>query len=381
MSSVADIQNQLDGPALAPPPGVTPNFVNPPSFFTFSVVVVTLCLLFSTLAICMRMYTKLYIIRRVVLEDYVFLLAGATFVGYSVPVILAVRSGAGIHQWNLQLKNLSIFQYYFHIASIMYGIVISIIKLAILLQYLRIFVPIRNNSLMFWASHILIWTNLTTYLLCSFLEILACSPMDKAWNILITNGHCINMLAIDIASAAFNSLSDCLILILPHRVIWKLQVSFKRKLGISTIFLTGLFACVSSLLRLYYAIRLSQTGDITYYATITGLCAYPEMAFGIIAGCLPVTPKFFRTLGQTRIISNTRARLHFLFDSSNSKSQWSFVKHKSGNHSGGLFKDLPDEIAGSDQYGGLANEQELVSTSRKASSGRNLAKEEVTDFA
>ena len=69
MSSVADIQNQLDGPALAPPPGVTPNFVNPPSFFTFSVVVVTLCLLFSTLAICMRMYTKLYIIRRVVLED------------------------------------------------------------------------------------------------------------------------------------------------------------------------------------------------------------------------------------------------------------------------------------------------------------------------
>lgn len=112
-----------------------------------------------------------------------------------------------------------------------------------------------------------------------------------------------------------------------------------------------------------------------------GLCAHPEMAFGIIAGCLPVTPKLFRTLGQTRIISNTRAWLHFLFDSSNSKSQWSFVEHKSGNNSGCLFKDMPDEIAGSDQYGRLANEQELVSASRKASSGRNLAKEEVTDFA
>lgn len=122
----------------------------------------------------------------------------------------------------------------------MYGIVIFIIKLAILLQYLRIFVPIRNNSLMFWASHILIWTNLITYLLCSFLEIFACSPMDKVWNIFVTDGHCIHLPAINIATAAFNFLSDCLVLILPHKVIWELQLSFKRKLGISTIFLTGL---------------------------------------------------------------------------------------------------------------------------------------------
>ena len=54
-------------------------------------------------------------------------------------------------------------------------------------------------------------------------------------------------------------------------------------------------ACVTSVIRLYYAIRLSQTQDVTYYDVKMGLWTYAEFATCIICGCLPVLPKFFQT--------------------------------------------------------------------------------------
>ena len=92
---------------------------------------------------------------------------------------------------------------------------------------------------MYWASHTLIWTNFVFYSACFFLEIFACNPINKAWDPLITTGKCLNVPAINIAAGTFNALSDILILILPQRTIWKLQMSLNRKLGISAIFLTG----------------------------------------------------------------------------------------------------------------------------------------------
>ena len=46
----------------------------------------------------------------------------------------------GLHQWDLQLKDLGHYLYYIHIGAIIYGISIFFIKVSILLQYLQIFV-------------------------------------------------------------------------------------------------------------------------------------------------------------------------------------------------------------------------------------------------
>lgn len=63
------MQQLLEGPSLAPPPGVIPNFANPANFHTEYVVTVALCLSLSTTVLCMRMYTKFYIIRKTVWAD------------------------------------------------------------------------------------------------------------------------------------------------------------------------------------------------------------------------------------------------------------------------------------------------------------------------
>lgn len=69
MESDAEVDLWLNGPAMEPPPGIEPNFVNPSDLKTENLIVVTLCLVASTLVVGMRMWTKTRLVRKVVLED------------------------------------------------------------------------------------------------------------------------------------------------------------------------------------------------------------------------------------------------------------------------------------------------------------------------
>jgi hypothetical protein len=62
----------LNAPALAPPPGVVPNFIDPPTNRSTMLGVSTSMFLIATLAVAIRTYTKLFMIKRLALEDCKF---------------------------------------------------------------------------------------------------------------------------------------------------------------------------------------------------------------------------------------------------------------------------------------------------------------------
>ena len=178
------------------------------------------------------------------------------FVGYFVPAWFASGIAPGVNQWNVQLKSFISFLYvcfwagillsskliptqYIHVGAVMYGFCIFFVKLSILLQYLQIFVPLKQRNALYWIAHTLIWTNLVFYLISAFLEVFGCKPISKAWDPLITNGYCINILAVNVAASSINSLSDIAILVLPQVSIWRLQMALRRKVQISALFLIG----------------------------------------------------------------------------------------------------------------------------------------------
>ena len=118
-----------------------------------------------------------------------------------------------------------------------------LIKLAILLQLLRVFVPFSKRNVMFWTCHVLIWLNFFYYTAYVFLAIFHCSPVKKGWSQQVyppIKGSCINLRKAYIAGAAINTASDISIVILPQFVIWRLQLSLKRQIGLCLIFLIGL---------------------------------------------------------------------------------------------------------------------------------------------
>ena len=98
---------------------------------------------------------------------------------------------------------------------------VFIAKLALLLQYLRLFVPVRQG-LVYRAIHVLIWSNLIVYTVSFFWAIFACSPREKLWNPLVP-GKCVNPVANSIWTTCWNIISDLSILALPLWTIWHLN--------------------------------------------------------------------------------------------------------------------------------------------------------------
>ena len=58
--------------------------------------------------------------------------------------------------------------------------------------------------------------------------------------------------------------SDFIILFLPLGVIWRLNIAIKRKFGVFAVFATGVFACIASICRLVYTVKIFYRPDVTY---------------------------------------------------------------------------------------------------------------------
>lgn len=114
-----------------------------------------------------------------------------------------------------------------------------LIKVAILLQYLRVFVPPKTRNAFFWICHSLIWSICILYLTIFFSEIFECSPIKKLWKPWI-EGHCVDFSQLSMIAPVFSTVSDLAMLILPQHVIWNLHMTLKKKLGISALFLIGI---------------------------------------------------------------------------------------------------------------------------------------------
>ncbi|PQE31109.1 integral membrane PTH11 protein [Rutstroemia sp. NJR-2017a WRK4] len=237
--SPARINDLMEGPAMRPPDNIVPNFNHPHNWQKTALVVEVICFVIPSLTVPIHVFTKVRICREMRLEDYVTFLSWLLFMAILLELNIDAKTFA-THQYENTLKELVHFLYRYRLIAITYCVGIFMIKLLILLQYLRIFTPRPVKNFMFWTCHTLIWANLLCYLIIIFLEIFPCKPIAKAWNPLIANGHCINVSLLNLTSTGVNTASDFLVLFLSQTVIWKLKMSLKRRLGVSLVCSAGL---------------------------------------------------------------------------------------------------------------------------------------------
>ena len=86
----AVVQALLNGPAAPPPNGAAALEKDPPNFHPVIVAVLTICHFFAALAILLRMYTKVLLIRSTGLED-----CGCHSVKYSKQLLILLRLHIG----------------------------------------------------------------------------------------------------------------------------------------------------------------------------------------------------------------------------------------------------------------------------------------------
>ncbi|KAB8239782.1 uncharacterized protein BDW43DRAFT_296118 [Aspergillus alliaceus] len=251
----------------------------------WDVITEAVCLTISTCCVCMRMYTKLLITKAPGWEDF-----------YAIMTFETGKHGSGLHRWEVAPSDLREFLKLANACQILYGPIIFITKLSILLLFLRVFAPSVKGVTYFFIQ-LLIWFNFFFYFADTILKIFECTPRSRIWDADVS-GHCININGPILVASIFNVVSDFLILFLPIVCVWRLQMTLKKKMCTSAVFVAGIFGCISSIMRLVFSIPNSAATDNIYVWFPEFLWTAAEITSGIIAGCLPALPTFLRHFFQ-----------------------------------------------------------------------------------
>ncbi|KAH7111349.1 hypothetical protein B0J11DRAFT_447650, partial [Dendryphion nanum] len=262
------------------PPGIVPNFVNPPSrvHVIFAVYIVTAII--PTLFTGLRFYTARFVTQHVRVDDYRVL----------TKYFLATQYGFGRHLWDIPI---SVFNLNFMKATItgtFYGISIMLTKLSILTVFIQ-FAPWGNIRI---AIYIIIAVVVVYSPLASFEGVYACRPIEKYWDLTVTGGSCINWLKITVFSGVMNTTTDAAILILPFLLLRNLRLPKRQKIGVIIMLMTGGFILIVSIIRLKLTADMANTTDLTWESVPSIVWWTIEVHIAIVCACLPAGKPFLR---------------------------------------------------------------------------------------
>ena len=260
----------LEFPAAMPPDGVVPQYVNPPSYGYQLVASTSVLLAIMILFLINRIYVKLFIVRDWSWDDITCGISALLTTAYYAVAVYEVRyCYLGVHFWNLKLgefmqDKVLITDYLMEVLS---SPTLGIIKLTFFLLFLQIFSPTRS---MRWACYI--------GFICTFLVY---SGFTVAWFVIGTPGPGVTWQAqfmgptqkgnaLDYPMPVMGLIFDIYILILPLVGVSKLQLSFRRKMGVVLIFTTAILwvslPCLNHLVETDFLIVLSL---LLFYVSCT----------------------------------------------------------------------------------------------------------------
>ncbi|RYP49218.1 hypothetical protein DL768_005035 [Monosporascus sp. mg162] len=241
----------MNGPAMVPPAGITPNFSKPGNRIALAIVVSVTSIILSAVAL--------------------------PFV-YAVTMIFA--------------------------------------KTAILLEWTHLFVPTGIRNSFYWGSRITMVSNILLYAAGLIAESVACIPLATIWEPWLMGECHINKKNLDVTTAYFNLFVDFVILLLPQKVIWNLQMTKSRKVGVSVIFSFGILTVACAAGRVYANHTLTyvdeQGADTNYGLAALYLWGFTELTCVLLVFNIPAVPKLFSEgLNGSRLVSYVRSWTRF----------------------------------------------------------------------
>ncbi|RAK95362.1 uncharacterized protein BO80DRAFT_419179 [Aspergillus ibericus CBS 121593] len=296
----------LAEPALAAPSGVTPNFDNPPNSNTLAWVVTTFCTVVATICFLLRLFARIWLDKKLRVEEILMIGAygaywGTAYAGYA----LIYSPGYYVHTWDLYNKDLIRPLYLILIYGCCYSAVLPLIKTAILLDWCRIFVPMdRTRNAFWWGCAAVISLQCLWGVLCILLLNMQCRPHEAIWKFYLPS-KCYSLPDVMLTSASVQVVSDITMFFLPQRTIWRLQMNWQRKIGISIIFGVGILASVAACFRLAHTVAFANTTDTMYLIGPLLFWACGEMTCGFFIFSVPCLSKLIIESGLARRVKSS----------------------------------------------------------------------------
>ncbi|CAH0052153.1 unnamed protein product [Clonostachys solani] len=308
MSAPKPVAHYSGKPGLAPPDGYVSQFDNPPNRNTEALAGIIICIFLASFCVITRGTYLISTRQRLTVGDCLLPdVARTTLSPQGEPVALysayiallfwfKEACGFYVHQWDKHIEDLPLVLYVVHNDSVIYEATMASIKIAILLEWLRIFVPTGTRG-WFWRISWSLLILVSMYYVGAILTLVfSCIPHEKIWNTTMP-GRCSDTSLIFITSASINLVSDVIMLILPQKKIWGLKLTLQRKFHISLAFSIGLMACACAAVRLQAGLHLYHSEDRTYSIAPIALWCMAEMTCGYLIYSLPCAPKVYGPKG------------------------------------------------------------------------------------
>ncbi|KAK2613262.1 hypothetical protein N8I77_000185 [Diaporthe amygdali] len=174
-------------------------------------------------------------------------------------------------------------------------------KYSILFFYHRIFRVKRSHAI--WIQ-ILGLVQLAYSITVIIVNAFQCRPVQKYWDILLTDGWCINVGAFLAGAESINSVIDFSMALLAVLMLRGLQTSARTKLSLSFIFILGAFAGAVGFIKIGLAFNVTIHNQI-----MMGLWSTVQQACSVICCCaITLKPLFTQNEFFSRLASRFSSR-------------------------------------------------------------------------
>ncbi|EWY79988.1 hypothetical protein FOCG_17769 [Fusarium oxysporum f. sp. radicis-lycopersici 26381] len=243
-------------------------------------------LILALIAITLRFVARSIQRTKIHGDDWVIILSMALASGAAGLAIAGGSYGAGKHIWAVDLDDLQQIYKILFGYTFLYSASCAVIKISILLFYNRIF---ATTELLFSLSMkfgyflsisypIVVWVTMGN----------ACKPFENFWTQFTgTKGTCIDINTFFLALGIVNMINDFYILLIPVPHIFRLQMSLRKRIGVTGILMLGGFVCAASAVRIHFLTELTKTKDATRAMGPVFIWSDLEPCITIVSACLP----------------------------------------------------------------------------------------------
>ncbi|RDW74278.1 putative integral membrane protein Pth11-like [Aspergillus mulundensis] len=250
----------------------------------------------TVFVLLLRLFARLYVLKKFGVDDGLIIFACGFSWAFSAVTVVAVNHGLGRHRKDVDDSEMVTYSFVCplppHVQSLLteknvwlssmfYLACLGFVKTSVCWFYTRL--GDKFLCRMSYTMFAIILCQATANVLTAAFQ---CSPVSKAWDTTI-EGTCVNINVFYLANAALNILTDLLTYTLPVRVIFKLQMPRKQKIALIFILCLGLFACVSSIIRITYIPAMLTSPDATWAISGAMYWSAIEINIGILAASIP----------------------------------------------------------------------------------------------
>ncbi|KZL78555.1 integral membrane protein, partial [Colletotrichum tofieldiae] len=257
------------------PPGVYPTDSRVPTVIGVTSFVLSV----AFLAVSIRIYIRLYVLRQFGVDDWAAVFAFFLVLGCGFAVAWNVRNGLGHHVYFLTSEQIKSYMRTFYVTIVFYNAALAGIKMTFLFQYYRVLAVQKMKNVFIGAMVIVGAWSISQILL----EIFICTPIPAFWDKSV-GGTCIPNYPQWYINAAGNIITDIIVFVLPLPVIHRLKLARGQKYVLLGIFCLGFFTCTISFIRIRF-LKLEE--NFTWQNVETAGWSIGELCCGLTCACLP----------------------------------------------------------------------------------------------